>query len=268
VLRHIHHSGIQLLILLLITFGVILLVELTGLVDTRPSAERSRVGRQDLPDFRTFPTVEAKKANFFGYLRPIARAENQKLRRLRAEVKALVAELREGEELAEREWGRIRELAGRYRVDLGAGTRLEVAEALLRRVDVVPASLVLAQAAKESAWGTSRFAREGNNLFGQWCFSAGCGMVPARRESGKSHEVETFDSVRASVASYMQNLNSHPRYEQLRAIRARLREQGQPVTGLALAEGLEHYSEQGQKYVNEIQAMIRRNDLGRVDHGS
>jgi Bax protein len=139
---------------------------------------------------------------------------------------------------------------------------------LLQRVDVVPVSLVLAQAAKESAWGRSRFAREGNNLFGEWCFTAGCGMVPRRRESGKTHEVETFPSVRAAVASYIHNLNSHPSYRMLRSIRASLREAGKPLNGLALARGLEAYSAQGSDYVASVRDIIRKNRLGRGEGGS
>jgi len=245
------------------TLATILFVALSGLLKQPAERKVSEVGRQDLPDFRTFPTTEAKKANFFGFLRPVVRAENSAIRRTRERLADRLAAARDGELSAE-QWAWLRQKAERYRVDLAERDRVEVAETLLRKVDVVPVSLVLAQAAKESAWGTSRFARQGNNLFGEWCFAEGCGMVPARREAGKRHEVEAFATVRASVASYLHNLNSHPRYRQLRDIRARLRAEGKPVTGLALAGGLQHYSEQGEKYVSEVRAMIRHNNLGQA----
>ena len=97
-------------------------------------------------------------------------------------------------------------------------------EELLKRVDYVPPSLALTQAAIESGWGSSRFARQGNNLFGQWCFSSGCGMVPSLRESGKGHEVAKFDTVNLAVRSYILNLNSHESYTELRENRADLRD--------------------------------------------
>ena len=261
---------LQLGALTLATIAVILLVNATGLI--RPSGSGGealqQVGREDLPDFRTFPTVEAKKTNFFGFLRPIVRAENRKLRREHERLKALGDALADGGEVAPEQWAWVRRKAKAYRVDLTRHDRAEVAGILARRVDVIPASLVLAQAAKESAWGTSRFAREGNNLFGEWCFTQGCGLVPGKRQPGKSHEVETFDTVRASVASYLHNLNSHPKYQELRTIRARLRRQGKAITGFALAQGLEHYSARGQEYVAEVRALIRHNDLGQGGHGS
>lgn len=268
VLKHLHNLKLQAAVLLLVTLGVIALVEVTGLVSPRKTGTAVSVGRQDLPDFSAIPTAEARKANFFGYLRPIVRAENREVLRTRERLRELVGELRGGDDLSPGQWTWMRDLARRYRVDLAQNNRLEVGEALLRKVDKIPSSLVLVQAAKESAWGTSRFAREGNNLFGQWCFTPGCGMVPARRAEGKTHEVESFPTVRASVASYLRNLNSHPRYSELRDIRARLRREDEEITGLALAGGLQHYSEQGEKYVTEVRAMIRRNGLGGVDHGS
>ncbi|EED36518.1 Bax protein [Luminiphilus syltensis NOR5-1B] len=138
-------------------------------------------------------------------------------------------------------------------------------QTLLQRVDQIPPSLAIAQAAKESGWGTSRFAREGNNYFGQWCFEPGCGLVPRDRKSGKAHEVADFSSPAESVEAYIANLNRHPAYETLRTIRASASTRGTPATGSALAAGLERYSSRGEQYVREIQAMIRNNDLERFD---
>jgi len=136
---------------------------------------------------------------------------------------------------------------------------------LLQRVDVIPPSLALSQAANESAWGTSRFARSGHNYFGQWCFTTGCGVVPRHRTAGKQHEVAVFASPAAAVASYLHNLNSHPAYQRLREIRLQQRQQHQVVSGLALAAGLEKYSERGEDYIRELRAMIRHNRLSQYD---
>jgi Bax protein len=126
-------------------------------------------------------------------------------------------------------------------------------------VDAVPDHLVLAQAANESAWGTSRFAREGNNLFGQWCFRQGCGLVPASRPDGATYEVARFESVSQSIGSYMHNLNTGRTYQELREIRALARENGHDPDANAMAAGLMSYSERGEDYISELRSMIRHN---------
>ena len=132
---------------------------------------------------------------------------------------------------------------------------------LRHKLDVIPPSLILAQAANESAWGTSRFATKGNNLFGQWCFSKGCGLVPRGRAEGASHEVAKFSSPYRSVRAYIQNLNRHPTYQLLRDVRLEDRRDNAPLSGLELAEGLLGYSERGEEYIEEIRAMIHYNNL-------
>jgi Bax protein len=117
----------------------------------------------------------------------------------------------------------------------------------------------------ESAWGTSRFAVQGNNLFGQWCYQEGCGLVPLRRNTGSKHEVAKFDSVRDAIKSYLRNINTHRAYSDLRLHRATLRDQDQPVSGHLLADNLIEYSELREVYVHEIQAVIRINKLAQYD---
>ncbi len=270
-------AGLQqrpgLLLALVVTATTVLLglAQLAGLSKTkaRQKAEPiALVGTEDLPDFQRFSQASTRKAHFFAYLRPIIEAENQEIRRQRQRVKELAGRLKAKEALPDEDRRWLREMAGKYRVKTADRDLREIGEQLLKRVDTIPPSLVLAQAAKESAWGTSRFAQQGNNLFGQWCFQQGCGLVPARRGQGKTHEVEVFPHVRAAMASYMRNLNSHPKYETLRTIRAGLRREGEPVTGIALAGGLRHYSEQGMEYVASLRAMIRHNDLEQGNRGS
>lgn len=143
---------------------------------------------------------------------------------------------------------------------------LESLDELLTRVDTIPEDLVLIQAANETGWGSSRFAREGMNFFGQWCFKKGCGLVPQSRSEGLSHEVAVFKSVEDSVGSYMRNLNSNAAYSLLRAIRADLRAQNQPVSAEKLVYGLMNYSERQEAYVEELLDMLRHNNQFLVEN--
>lgn len=207
-------------------------------------------------------TVAERKERFFDSLRPKVAGENERIRAQRERLKALHGRLDSGGSLdgGERRW--LDELARRYRVNLPDRPGPGDLTPLLRKVDTVPTALVLAQAAIESNWGRSRFAREGNNLFGLWCFQEGCGLVPLRREGGKSHEVENFSTVQAGVRQYLLNLNRHPRYEELRQRRATARRDGRSPNATDLAAGLDGYSQRGQDYVREVRAVIRHNDLG------
>ena len=137
---------------------------------------------------------------------------------------------------------------------------------LLYRVDVVPAGLALGQAAYESGYGTSRFALEGNSLFGQWTFG-GEGLVPEqqRKSSKGDHRIKTFEWPFDSVRGYFINLFTHPAYEDFRRLRADLRAAGQPLDSLVLADGLIRYSERGQEYVDSLKGMIRSNGLDIAD---
>lgn len=210
------------------------------------------------PDFAAIEDTRQMKAAFFGYLSPIVRYQNDLIRRQRQHLQGIHAQLEDGKPISgpERAW--LEEIAEQYELDGRETELLSLVKRLLRRVDIVPLELALAQAAMESAWGRSRFAVEANNLFGQWCYQPGCGVVPANRRAGATHEVERFPSITEAVRRYMNNLNTHERYRTVREIRAGLRASGRAVTGMALAKGLTHYSERGKQYVLEVRAMIRR----------
>ncbi len=137
-------------------------------------------------------------------------------------------------------------------------------DALLRRVDVIPPSLALAQGAEESGWGTSRFVREGNAIFGQRTFDKGAGLVPKRRDSNKNHEVKSFNGLMESVASYMTNLNTHDAYVEFRRIRAGQRAAGD-VDSYSLVGALDRYSERGEAYIETIRSIIDKNNLRSYD---
>lgn len=227
-------------------------------VSVTPASETT--APRNLPDFAAYANVQAKKQAFFDFMLPKVRASNEKILNLRDELINIDHRLNANGMLADDDLETLAHLVRRYRVRNVADESAAI-DALLLKIDVVPESLVLAQAANESGWGTSRFARKANNMFGVWCFSKGCGLTPLSRTEGLSHEVAAYDSVQASVDAYIHTINSNPAYIMLREIRAENRAEAEYLSGVALAEGLEKYSERGEDYVREIQAMIRHNNL-------
>lgn len=214
-----------------------------------------------IPDFSKFTDVKKKKKTFFDLIRPMVKEENQILRKENDKISELQDRLENGEEISliDQEW--LEKMAKYYRVYSFDITKVTDFDALLKKVDIIPESLFLAQAANESAWGTSRFAKTANNLFGQWCFTKGCGIVPSRRRPDEIHEVQKFDTINDAVRSYMHHLNSHPFYEKLRDSRLASRKADQAPSGYDMAVGLEKYSAGGLEYVKEVRSMIRTNKL-------
>ena len=132
------------------------------------------------------------------------------------------------------------------------------------RMDIVPVSLAIAQAAKETGWGTSRFALEGNALFGQWTWS-GDGIKPAGAESDTKHKVMKFKVLKASVRAYQRNLNTHSSYKNFRQLRAQLRDDGEKLNSLLLADQLDNYAETGKEYTKILKQIINQNSLKDFD---
>ena len=135
---------------------------------------------------------------------------------------------------------------------------------LKRRMDIVPVSLALAQAAKETGWGTSRFAQQGNALFGQWTWS-GEGLKPKDAEKSEGHKVMKFNVLQASVRAYQRNINTHSSYENFRLARAKLRDLAEPLDSIILSEYLDKYAETGNEYVKVLQKIIQQNNLKDFD---
>lgn len=214
---------------------------------------------EDLPDFKVIADAKDKKQQFFDFIGPIIEAENKRLLVIREKLLILEQKFSKNKSIRPKDEKWIKDLAKIYKVRIDTLDDKAAWSDLKHRVDIVPVPLALAQSANESSWGTSRFAQEGNNFFGQWCFIEGCGIVPTKRRKGATHEVATFDSVDESVAQYILNLNTLKAYQPLRTIRGQQREQGKTLTGLELAEGLTNYSERGKNYVEDIQRMIRTN---------
>lgn len=215
----------------------------------------------ELPDFESYGDIDVRKAAFFEFLAGYVEAENATIRAKREELLPMWEVVKSNQPLSSTERARLQAIAADYRLGEADLSERDLVRELVRRVDVLPASLVLAQAANESGWGMSRFAREGNNIFGQWCFDEGCGLVPERRGGDASHEVRAFASVEASVKAYFRNINTHRSYEDLRVLREAMRMQDLPLDSMVLARGLTGYSERGQAYVTELQDIIRINQL-------
>lgn len=236
---------------------LITIVIAVGIALPRQQPARSAV---TMPDFRAYSAGPERKTEFFEFLRPIVAEENRRVLVSRARLEAMAGKP------GWRDFRWLEMTAERYGVAMhdDDGEQRPVAELideLLLRVDAVPSSLALAQAAKESGWGTSRFAREGNNLFGEWCFTDGCGIVPRQRAEGSDHEVEAFASPTESVASYLRNINTHDSYKSFREARKAQREDGGALSGVELANELSEYSERREAYVQELKGLIIGNDL-------
>ena len=220
---------------------------------------------ESMPAFQDIPAGPERKEAFFDYLAPIVEAINAEVEKRREALLALEKQLESGQspDQQAQEW--LARMTKRYRVD--ADQPEQQVAALKRRIDIIPVSLALAQGALESAWGTSRFARQGNNIFGKWCFTQGCGIVPAQRRADATHEVTRYDNVADAVRDYMHHLNSHPVYEPLRERRAQARKKGQAPEGSDLAAGLEKYSAKGEGYIRLIRRVIKANNLAELNAG-
>ncbi|CAB5501314.1 hypothetical protein THERMOT_1400 [Bathymodiolus thermophilus thioautotrophic gill symbiont] len=200
------------------------------------------------PNFKEAKSIQEMKDSFFNYLLPIVKAEEQKIRDTRSSI--------EKNQLSVLQ---MKKLAKKYHL------KRVSKEKLLNMVDVIPVSLVLAQAAIESNWGRSRFAMELNNYFGIWCFTKNCGVIPKNRDKGAKHRIKRFSSTEKSIEYYLLNINRNRAYKLLREIRAYKRKHNLKITGKSLAEGLDKYSVIGYEYIESVQSIIRQNNLTRFD---
>ena len=201
------------------------------------------------PSFDSIESTVVRKEVFFNYLLPVIHKKNAEIVALRNAIS--------NNELNDNQ---LNDLAKKYRVETPSK------EELLKVIDILPPSLVLAQAANESDWGRSRFAKDFNNYFGIWCFSKGCGVIPKDRDEDATHEVASFKSLEDCIDYYVLNINRSYAYEDLRLMRKNQRESLQPITGTLLAEGLGNYAFPGDEYIESIQTLINFNQLGRHDY--
>jgi len=201
------------------------------------------------PSFDSIESTIVRKEVFFNYLLPAIHKKNAEILELRSAIS--------NDELSDKQ---LNDLANKYRIKDSISK-----EELLKVIDILPPSLVLAQAANESNWGRSRFAKEYNNYFGIWCFSKGCGVVPKEREENATHEVARFNSLEDCIDYYVLNINRSYAYENLRQIRKNQRENLESISGIVLAEGLGNYAFPGDEYIDSIKSLINFNQLERHD---
>ena len=210
----------------------------------------------DLKDIRE---ARIRKTIFFKTVLPLILQVNEEILRDRRRLWGLHFQRGLGLKFgpADRLWLMV--MADRYKL------KNATIDNLLKRVDIVPPSMALAQAAEESGWGTSRFVREGNAVFGQWTFSKTGNLEPARRDEDKSPRSRAFPSLLESVRAYAHNLNTHAAYRNMRKVRRGFRLKGAPLEGLLMVGDLKSYSQRGEKYVETIRVLIEANNLQRFD---
>lgn len=205
------------------------------------------------------------KSTFIQFLLTRIRKANVTIASQRDELKKYYRTWQFNGSLTDKQKKWLVKLAKNYHMKTFSVTRSSDWESLLKRVDVVPAGLVLAQAINESAWGQSRFAKQGNNFFGQYCYVNGCGMIPYERPYDANFEVKRFSSALAAVKGYMYNLNTNNNYQNFRTQRMRLRKEHQTLSSIMLADALQNYSTRGQGYVNSLDNLIDTFNLSRFD---
>ena len=207
--------------------------------------------------------VTLKKRLFFRAIGPLALRNNELVLKDRQKLQALL-EQQGSMSAADHEW--IENLAQTYGLEPAAyADKTELGAALITRVDIIPPSLVLAQAAEESGWGTSRFAFTGNALFGQWTWG-GEGIRPEQQRGGRGdYKIAAFDAPLQSVQAHAKNLNTHNAYKQFRAERAKLRANDERISGNQLVDALSSYSERGLDYVKSLRSIISYNKLDDTD---
>ena len=201
-------------------------------------------------DLNELSNSRLKKETFIKIVLPLIVAENEKIIADREKLKIVAGKKFTTEQ--EKQW--LRQKLLEYKVKKGNMKELMI------RMDIIPTSIALAQAAKESGWGTSRFALEGNAIFGQWTWS-GQGIAPLDRASNKKHKILKFPILRASVKAYQNNLNTHKSYSNFRDKRLTMREKNKKISGLELTETLKNYAQTGSEYTKILIQIIKQNRL-------
>jgi len=220
---------------------------------------------EQLPDFSKISNIKERKTAFISYIVPYINAEISKLNRDRSNLLNLYNEYIDGKNLSKKETLWFVKLTHKYRMKNNDINNLMTWTELKKRLDILPTSMIIAQAALETAWGTSRFAKEGNNLFGQQCYTKNCGIMPLKREAGKTHEVMKFKNIGKSIEAYLLNLNGHKAYEMLRTTRRTNRIKNQYIGDDELHKRLGKYSEIGNNYNIIIEKIISQNNLQKYD---
>ena len=205
-------------------------------------------------EIKMIENSKKRKEFFIQIVLPLIVKENSNIRIDRKTLFSVIN--KSNNSVAEKQW--LEKKYKQYGVKSGDLSSLKV------RMDEIPVSLAIAQAAKETGWGTSRFAQEGNALFGQWTWS-GEGLKPKDADADKGHKVMKFNVLQASVRAYQRNLNTHRTYREFRKARAELRDLNKPLDSMELSKYLNKYAETGNQYVEVLQKIIKQNNLKDFD---
>ncbi len=205
-------------------------------------------------DLNSLGDTKKKRELFIKILLPLILSENEKITEDRKKLFKLLN--KNFNTAGERVW--LKRRFKEYKIDDQDLSKLKM------RMDIIPVSIALAQAANESGWGTSRFALEGNALFGQWTYSKK-GITPKDKDPNETHKILQFQILKASVRAYKNNLNTHKAYSQFREERAKLRQNNEKMLGLLLTKYLKNYASIGEKYVVILDDIIERNSLEDFD---
>ena len=211
-------------------------------------------------DFMEIKSVNERKKLFINTLLPIIYSENLKILEDRKKILDWWNES-QGENFSRDFWPSwLFELSEKYETsDSNLGN-------LLMKVDVIPISMALAQAAIESGWGTSRYLREGNAIYGQYTFEKDKGIRPERRESNEKFFIRKFSNLSESTRSYFKNINTHRAYDDFREERKKLRMNGVKLSGVKLVKFLTSYSERRDEYVKDVENIIQSNNFMKFDN--
>ena len=205
-------------------------------------------------DLKSLGDTKKKRELFIKIILPLILNENEKITKDRKKLFKILG--KNFNTAGERVW--LRRRFKEYKIDDGDLSKLKM------RMDIIPVSIAIAQAANESGWGTSRFALEGNALFGQWTWSKK-GISPKNKDPNKSHKVLQFQVLKASVRAYKNNLNTHNAYREFREARAKIRQEEKQIIGLELTKYLKSYAAIGEKYVAILDIIIEKNSLTDFD---
>ena len=230
------------------------------LIDKEP---KLKIVNQNINDINLDFLSQSKK-DFVKTLLPLISYQNQNILLERSKLEELRSSLIDRNTLSKTDLKFLNKISQKYRIKTAEKHKYDLVNELLNRVDIIPNSIVLAQAANESGWGTSRFAREFNALFGEYTYDYSDGVVPLLREEGEKHLVKTFASVDKSVQSYFNNLNSHHAYEDFRKVREIMREKNNFSNIKLLVEELDSYAAD-INYISTINAIIDANKLDQFD---
>ncbi len=211
-------------------------------------------------------TVDNKKRLFFRTLAPLILRGNELIMVDRQRLSDIRSSHKKNAAISEKDKSWVLKLAKVYKVDAKDDeVTSTLMDTLWKKVDIVPASLALAQAAEESGWGTSRFAAKGNAVYGQWTWGSNAITPEKQRKDLGNYGIASFETLQQSISAYMLNLNTHNAYSDLREKRAQLREKDEKITGHILAGQLTKYSERGEEYVKSLRSLMEHNKLDPTD---